>query len=511
MNTAICYLRVSTAEQVKGFSLTSQDKMCRSYCLSNSWNVRKVFVDEGESARSTDRPEFQHMMEYCRKHSDEVDYLVVFRFDRFARYTADHFAMKSLLNKYSIRLVSATEKVDDSPAGELVEGVTACVNQYESRVIGIRAKVNMREARKEGRLTGPAPTGYLNVKDPRQSGGKGHSCIVVDEERAPYIQKAFEMYSTGLYSLRQIADHLSQCGYRSRLRGLPMSPQQVHKIITNITYAGWVKVDDETGNVRARFPALVNQETFNAVQRILHGYSPTAVPRLQANPDFPLRHFVRCGKCGEHLTASWSRSKSGKKYPYYRCYQAGCHAVSVPKDIMEKDFLDLLDMLIPSPDFLRYFKDIVIDVWETKQQQLTMKIDEHRSHLNGLRQRRSRIINAFLHDQSIAQDVYDDELASVTADIADTQTELARLQDQDLDIDRLFNASAWVLRSSANTWLSTDLAGRLRLQQALFPDGLQYSREEGYWNPVNAKAFNIIETLKADSSTLAGGQGFEPR
>ena len=120
-------------------------------------------------------------------------------------------------------------------------------------------------------------------------------------------------------------------------------------------------------------------------------------------------------------------------------------------------------------------------------------------------------INAFLHDQSIAQDVYDDELASVTADIADTQTELARLQDQDLDIDRLFNASAWVLRSSANTWLSTDLAGRLRLQQALFPDGLQYSREEGYWNPVNAKAFNIIETLKADSSTLAGGQGFEPR
>ncbi|MCK4504676.1 MAG: recombinase family protein [Candidatus Aegiribacteria sp.] len=511
MFTSVCYLRVSTSEQVKGFSLITQEKICRSYCASKGWSVSKVYVDEGESARSTDRPQFLRMMEYIQKHKDSIDYLVVYRFDRFARYTADHFAMKSLLQRYSVQLISATEKVDDSPAGELVEGVTACVNQYESRVIGIRAKVNMLEARKQGRLTGPAPTGYLNVKDPRKSGGGGRSCVVVDEEQAPYIKKTYEMYATGLYSLKQIAEHISELGYRSRLKGIPLSPQQVHKILTNITYAGWVKVDEETGYVQSAFPALIDQNTFNIVQRILHGYSPTAVPRIRSNPDFPLRHIIKCGGCGKPLTASWSKGKLGKKYPYYRCYRKGCKATSIRKEDLENEFIDLLESLIPSPDFLRYFKDIVMDVWETKQKELSRKIAELQSYLSDLRHRRSRVINAFLHEQSITQDVYEEELAAVTDSVSTTQNEISGLQDHNLDIDRLFNASAWVLRNASNTWVSADLEGKQRLQQALFPDGLEYSMEEGYSNPRIAKAFNVIQTSKASPSKLAGGQGFEPR
>ena len=85
------------------------------------------------------------------------------------------------------------------------------------------------------------------------------------------------------------------------------------------------------------------------------------------------------------------------------------------------------------------------------------------------------------------------------------------MQDHNLDIDRLFNASAWVLRNSSNTWVNADLEGKQRLQQALFPDGLEYSMKEGYSNPRIAKAFNVIEASKASPSKLAGGQGFEPR
>jgi hypothetical protein len=33
---------------------------------------------------------------------------------------------------------------------------------------------------------------------------------------------------------------------------------------------------------------------------------------------------------------------------------------------------------------------------------------------------------------------------------------------------------------------------------------LQCSRDDGFWNPVTVKAFNIIETLKADGSGMAG-------
>ncbi|MHA1613671.1 MAG: recombinase family protein [Candidatus Thorarchaeota archaeon] len=86
MMNALCYLRVSTAEQVKGFSLITQEKICRSYCASKGWSVSKIFVDEGESARSTDRPEFLHMMDYIQKHKDSINYLVV-RFIKTITYT----------------------------------------------------------------------------------------------------------------------------------------------------------------------------------------------------------------------------------------------------------------------------------------------------------------------------------------------------------------------------------------------------------------------------------------
>ncbi len=126
------------------------------------------------------------------------------------------------------------------------------------------------------------------------------------------------------------------------------------------------------------------------------------------------------------------------------------------------------------------------------------------SHLSDPRHRRSRIINAFLHEQSITQDVYEEELATVTDEITTSQNKIASLQDHNLDIDRLFNASAWVLRNSSNTWVSADLEGKQRLQQALFPEGLEYSTEEGYSNPRIAKVFNVIQASKASPSKLAG-------
>ena len=212
----------------------------------------------------------------------------------------------------------------------------------------------------------------------------------------------------------------------------------------------------------------------------------------------------KCGACGKPLTASWSRGKLGTKYPYYRCYHKDCKSTSIRKEDLENEFIDLLESLVPTNDFLHYFKDIVMDVWESKQQELSRKISSLQSQLSDLRNRRSRIINAFLHEQTITQNVYEEELASVTAGLSDTQTEISSLQEKDLDIDRLFNASAWVLRNSSNTWVSADLEGKQRLQQALFPDGLEYSMEEGYSNPRIAKAFNVIEASKASPSKLAG-------
>jgi len=64
---AVIYCRVSTKEQTQNLSLPTQEGVCRDYCEQNGFECDRVFVDAGESAKTTDRPEFQQLLTYCRE------------------------------------------------------------------------------------------------------------------------------------------------------------------------------------------------------------------------------------------------------------------------------------------------------------------------------------------------------------------------------------------------------------------------------------------------------------
>ena len=58
--------------------------------------------------------------------------VVVFNLRRFARHEYDHFALCSLLQSLGISLRSATEPIDDTSAGKLMEGVLAAFAQFDN-------------------------------------------------------------------------------------------------------------------------------------------------------------------------------------------------------------------------------------------------------------------------------------------------------------------------------------------------------------------------------------------
>ena len=79
---------------------------------SNGWNNR-VFIDAGESAKTTDRPEFLQLLEHCRRGRGRIRAVVVHSVTRFSRNTTDHHAIASLLRGLGISLRSVTEPLDD--------------------------------------------------------------------------------------------------------------------------------------------------------------------------------------------------------------------------------------------------------------------------------------------------------------------------------------------------------------------------------------------------------------
>ncbi len=196
---AVIYVRVSTKEQTENLSLPTQLRACEEYCRRQGYEVIERFHEEGESAKTTDRSQLQLLLKYCRTHKGHVHFVVVYNLTRFAREKYDHFALRAHLKSLGISLRSATEPIDDTSTGKLMEGVLAAFAQFDNDCRADRTRAGMRAALELGRWTFPAPLGYLNA--PRASG----KSLLHDPERGPLVRRAFEELASA--AIHQARDH----------------------------------------------------------------------------------------------------------------------------------------------------------------------------------------------------------------------------------------------------------------------------------------------------------------
>jgi len=148
----------------------------------------------------------QKLLTFCRTNKGRVHFVVVFNLTRFARDKYDHFALRSLLQSLGISLRSATEPIDDTSTGKLMEGVLAAFAQFDNDVRSDRTRADMKAALEIGRWVFLAPIGYLNA--PRAMG----KSLMADPERAPLVRRAFEEYATGRFTKQQLLKQVKTLG-----------------------------------------------------------------------------------------------------------------------------------------------------------------------------------------------------------------------------------------------------------------------------------------------------------
>src|SRR4051794_4576020 len=86
LKRAALYVRVSSDEQVEGFSLDAQERAIETFCRDHGYQIIGRYRDEGKSARTDDlakRPAFQRMLTHADEH--RFDTVIVHKLDRFAR------------------------------------------------------------------------------------------------------------------------------------------------------------------------------------------------------------------------------------------------------------------------------------------------------------------------------------------------------------------------------------------------------------------------------------------
>jgi len=83
---AAVYARVSSEEQVEGYSIDAQRRAFQALVKGREWTAYREYIDEGKSARTDNinrRPAFKEMVVDAL--AGKFDVLVVHKLDRFSR------------------------------------------------------------------------------------------------------------------------------------------------------------------------------------------------------------------------------------------------------------------------------------------------------------------------------------------------------------------------------------------------------------------------------------------
>ena len=310
MPGAVCYIRVSTAAQeAQTYNLPTQTRKVEDRCERDGLPILKTFTD-AESARTTDRPQFQAMLAYCRKHRGKVTHVVFADLSRLARNIEDQASTLGTFKQLGITPVSCDERIEDSAAGRMAVNMLGVVNQFYSESLSERIRYRMAAGVQEGRWLWLAPIGYLN-------GTNGTQGLQVDTKRAALVRQAFEWTATRSYTLEEILRRLRLLGLTTRRAGRAITKQTLSRMLRNQVYAGWVCSGEN--RVKGLHEPIVSQELFDVVQDALDGKAAPPVAHKKLNNDFPLKGFIRCTTCDKKLTAGWVKGRK-EKYARYWCW-----------------------------------------------------------------------------------------------------------------------------------------------------------------------------------------------
>jgi site-specific DNA recombinase len=316
---AVIYLRVSTTKQASkdddpdGYSLPAQEEACRRKAEQLDAEVVEVFTDRGESAKTADRREFQRMLAFVKEQGD-INYVILDKVDRFARNRRDDANTLFELQSVGTQLVSVKENIDETPAGQLLHAIMAGIAEFYSRNLGTEALKGMTQKAKVGGTPGRAYVGYLNTRR-RNDEGREVRVVVVDPDRAPLVQWAFEAYATGEWTVRTLTDALAAKGLKALPHGKrppgPLAASSVARMLSNRYYLG--KVIFKGVEYDGKHQPLVPESLFERVQEVLKAHD-RAGERNRTHRHY-LKGSVFCAGCGSRLCITQAKGK----YHYFFC------------------------------------------------------------------------------------------------------------------------------------------------------------------------------------------------
>ena len=164
---AILYARVSTDEQVRsGYSLAQQLEALRTYAAREGFEVLEEVQDPGQSGASLERQGMDRVRDLVA--AGGVSVVLAQDRDRFAREPAYAYLLKRELEEHGTKLRALNDRGDDSPEGQLTDGILDQLAKFERAKTADRSRRGKLRKAREGKTVATMHLNYgFEYNEPR--------------------------------------------------------------------------------------------------------------------------------------------------------------------------------------------------------------------------------------------------------------------------------------------------------------------------------------------------------
>ncbi len=356
----VIYARYSSDSQ-REESIEGQLRECKEYAERNGITILGTYIDRALSAKTDNRPEFQHVIKDSAK--GLFDIVLVWKLDRFARNRYDSARYKNILKKNGVKVLSAKENISEGSEGIILEAMLEGYAEYYSAELSEKVIRGLTDNALKCKYNGGRiPMGYYI--DEQQY-------YQIDPKTAPIILELFTRYKDG-ETMQALVNSLNARGIRS-IGGGKITLNIMNHLLKNRRYMGEYSYRDvvkEDG-----IPAIVSKELFEQIQTQL-AKNKKAPARHKAEDAYLLTTKLYCGKCNSFMVGESGTSKTMKVHHYYRCVNTKkkklCTKKAVKKDWIEDLVIHHTMNAIMNDEIMERLIDTLMDLQKKENTELPL-------------------------------------------------------------------------------------------------------------------------------------------
>ncbi len=454
----ILYARKSSEDKSKQIlSLESQVAEMKKLSTNLGLDITLTYTESKSAKLPNNRPLFSEMIKLLENSSEEYG-IICWKIDRLSRNPIDSGKIQWLLQQGHIKVIQTSDRQYLPSDNVLLLNIEGSMATQYILDLSKNVKRGIQTKIEKGLWPNFAPIGYLND-------GKGG--IVVDRVRARYIKKIFKLYSTGNYTMKELADLMYKEGFRRR-SNVKYHNSKIYKLINDSFYCGQMQFHGKV--YEGKHETIISRKLFDECQKAMELKQHPKKKRIY----FPFRGLMTCAKCGCLLTAS----RKKKKYVYYYCTngRGGCseHNHYLKEDEAISALSEVFDKLVIDEDEIERMHDNTRELLINNNPERREYLETKQGLENELRRyknRKDELLNLLL-DKTITKESYEEREKNILVEINNFNESLKKLENEqeviltekDLELTKNFFLSP---KNMKNEFLKTSLENKRKMLSGL--------------------------------------------